>query len=102
MSPACAVFLAEVVGGFEATQPIVGQGHEVGGVWVARFEGVQAPGEEVGCIEHVVVDVVENELVQLRGCDASGRRHGGGWWVSLLLFKKGVGARTPAQVKGPK
>lgn len=85
MSPACTVFLAEIVGGFEATQAIVGQGHEVGGVRVARFEGVQASGEEVGCVEHVVVDVVVDKLVQLRGCDASGRRHGGGRWGGVFV-----------------
>jgi hypothetical protein len=38
---------------------------------------IKAASEEGGIVEKLVVDVVEDQLSQLRGGDASSRRHAG-------------------------
>ena len=73
-----------VVSSLEASQAEVGERQKVGAVGAARLESMQAAGEEVRGVEHLIVDVVVYELVQLRCCDAAGWRHS-----DRMLFHEG-------------
>lgn len=76
--------LAEVVGRLEAPRSKVGECEEMLGVGVPWLESMEATGEEVCVVEHVVVEVIVDQLPQLGCGDAGGGRHGNGAGKKLL------------------
>jgi hypothetical protein len=53
-------------GGLESAQTEAAEREQVGGVGAAGFDGMQAAGKEEGVFREAVVEVVVDELAQLR------------------------------------
>ncbi|MBE7181183.1 MAG: hypothetical protein INR71_08240, partial [Terriglobus roseus] len=67
---------AVLVGGFYPAQPEVAEGQEVHGISVFWIQRVQAGGGEEGVLVQVVVEMVADDLAQLRRHEGVGGRHG--------------------------
>lgn len=71
-----AVLLTEIVGGLESAEAKVGEGEEMRIFGISWFECMKATSNEVGVVEHVVIEVVVDQLSHLRGRHAVGRHDG--------------------------